>query len=65
MMINDMMPTIEEFITPNVEAEIEHREWLAESAMNISRAIGAPCTIEDVQAYDDDMAQIDEEENCK
>ena len=26
-MMNDMMPTIEETTTPNIAAEIEHREW--------------------------------------
>ena len=26
-MMNDMMPTIEETITPDVEAQIEHEEW--------------------------------------
>ena len=26
-MMNDMMPTIEETITPDIAAEIEHREW--------------------------------------
>ena len=27
LMMNDMMPTIEETITPDIAAEIEHREW--------------------------------------
>ena len=26
-MMNDMMPTIEEIATPDIAAEIEHREW--------------------------------------
>ena len=26
-MMNDMMPTIEENITPDVQAQIEHEEW--------------------------------------
>jgi len=26
-MMNDMMPTIEETITPDVEAQLEHEEW--------------------------------------
>ena len=26
-MMNDMMPTIEETITPDIEAQIEHEEW--------------------------------------
>jgi hypothetical protein len=26
-MMNDMMPTIQETITPDIAAEIEHREW--------------------------------------
>jgi len=26
-MMNDMMPTIEETITPDIAAEIEHRDW--------------------------------------
>tara|TARA_Y100000004_G_scaffold86222_1_gene96727 strand:+ start:618 stop:857 length:240 start_codon:yes stop_codon:yes gene_type:complete len=27
-MMNDMMPTIEETITPDIAAQIEHEEWL-------------------------------------
>ena len=27
-MMNDMMPTIEETLTPDIAAEIEHEEWL-------------------------------------
>tara|TARA_B100000029_G_scaffold497233_1_gene564579 strand:+ start:1164 stop:1358 length:195 start_codon:yes stop_codon:yes gene_type:complete len=26
-MMNDMMPTIEETITPDIEAQLEHEEW--------------------------------------
>jgi len=26
-MMNDMMPTIEETITPDIAAQIEHEEW--------------------------------------
>ena len=26
-MMNDMMPTIEEAITPDIEAQLEHEEW--------------------------------------
>ena len=26
-MMSDMMPTIEETITPDIEAQIEHEEW--------------------------------------
>ena len=26
-MMNDMMPTIEETITPDIQAQLEHEEW--------------------------------------
>ena len=28
LMMNDMMPTIEETITPDIEAQLEHEEWI-------------------------------------
>ena len=27
LMMNDMMPTIEETITPDIAAQLEHEEW--------------------------------------
>ena len=29
-MMNDMMPTIEETITPDIQAQLEHEEWTRE-----------------------------------
>lgn len=57
-MMNDMMPTIEETLTPDIEAELEYREWLRGRAEEISAKIGAPVTLADVEAYDEDMAEI-------
>ncbi len=55
---NDMMPSIEETLTTDIEAEIEYIEWLREDAKEISASIGAEVTLEDVENYHTDMEEI-------
>ena len=62
-MMNDMMPTIEETITPDIAAEIEHREWERGNEQRerweaVEAIHGPLLTKADLENYHKDMAEI-------
>ena len=63
-MMNDMMPVIEETITPDIAAEIEFREWergneQLERWEAIEATHGPLLTKADLENYHKDMAERD------
>ena len=62
-MMNDMMPTIEEIATPDIAAEIEHRDWERgneerERWEAVEASHGPLLTKADLENYHKDMAEI-------
>ncbi len=62
-MMNDMMPTIEETITPDIADQIEHEEWERgneeRERWEAAEAIHGPLlTKADLENYHKDMAEI-------
>lgn len=69
-MMNDMMPTIEETITPDIAAEIEFREWERDNEererWGAVEAIHGPLLTKlDLENYHRDMAEIARDEDIR
>ena len=63
LMMNDMMPTIEEIATPDILAQIEHEEWERGNEQRerweaIEAIHGPLLTKTDLENFHKDMAEI-------